>query len=125
LIVIDELSQQGASIRASAERAREMRFIVFIHGVRQLRDTFVVRRGRFNVERRLRSGFHRMHSHFTALTFISDGKSTHLTLSSLWLFTGMIGRTLIHGHDTGVDRARVSHPDQVWRQEPSSEAIDT
>src|SRR5471032_1342063 len=40
-------------------------------------------------------------------------------------FAGMIVRTLIHGHDTGVDRARVNHPDQVWRQEPNSDAIDS
>src|SRR5471032_2383676 len=41
----------------------EVRFIVLINGVRQLRNTLVVKRGRFNVERRLRSGFHRMHPH--------------------------------------------------------------
>src|ERR1700722_3329741 len=31
---------------------------------------------------------------------------------------------LVHDQDASVDRSRVSYPDQVRRQEPSSDAID-
>ena len=86
-----------------------MRFIVLINGVRQLRNTLVVKRGRFNVERRLRSGIHRNALPLIALR-LSLVESPH-TLR----FTGMILRTLIHGHDTNVDRGRVSYPDKVRR----------
>jgi hypothetical protein len=87
---------------------------VLINGVRHLRDTFVASLWNEDCE-----AVSIECTPFDGVTFISDGKSTHLAI-----YRDDV-RTLIHGHDASVDRGRVSYPDQVRRQEPSSEAIDS